>query len=50
MAGALVGSGMATLRELQEYYSYEDGLDMLEILTVQRYNEWAAGESAKHGR
>jgi hypothetical protein len=45
----LIAAKMATLRELQEYYSYEDGLDMLEVLTVQNYNEWVAMEKS-HGR
>lgn len=30
---------MATLRELQEYYSYADALDMAEVIQVNNYNE-----------
>ena len=30
---------MATLRELQEYYSYADALDMAEVIHVNNYNE-----------
>lgn len=30
---------MATLRELQTYYSYEDALDMAEVVMVNNYNE-----------
>ena len=30
---------MASLRDLQEYYSYADALDMAEIIMVNNYNE-----------
>ena len=50
LTGTLIASKLATLRELQEYYSFEDGLDMIEVLTVQNYNEWMATESGKNGR
>lgn len=30
---------MATLRELQEYYSMEDALDMAEVIRVNNANE-----------
>jgi hypothetical protein len=30
---------MATLRELQEYYSYADALDMAEVVMVNNFNE-----------
>lgn len=41
---------MATKRELETYYSYSDALDMIEIITVQNYNEWIAMEAAKKDR
>jgi hypothetical protein len=39
MTALLVGRGMASLRELQEWYSYEDALDMTEVVMVNNYNE-----------
>lgn len=44
---AIVAEKLATLRELQEYYSYADALDFIEILSVKSYNHWWAGESEK---
>lgn len=41
---------LATLHELETVYSFEDALDMAEIITVQNYNEWVAMEAAKHGK
>lgn len=38
---------MATLRELQEYYSYADALNMAEIIMVNNYNEDLMYEQAK---
>lgn len=49
MAAALVGRGLATMRELETYYSYEDALNLLEILQAQSYNQWAAAEEMRHG-
>lgn len=40
----------ATLHELETVYSYEDALNMAEVITVQNYNEWAAMEAAKNGK
>lgn len=40
---------MASLHELDSVYSYEDALNLAEIITVQNYNEWIASEAAKHG-
>lgn len=39
MTALLIGKGMATLKELQTYYSYEDALDMSEVILVNNYNE-----------
>ena len=38
---------LATLRELEEYYSYEDALNMAEIIMVNRNNERAAMDAAR---
>jgi hypothetical protein len=46
-AGAVMAREMATLKELQEWYSYPDMLDMLEVIHVSNYNSWAAGENAR---
>lgn len=50
MTALLVGRGMATLRELQEYYSYADALDLAEIIMVSNYNEDLMYEQAKRKR
>lgn len=47
LVGVIVARRMATLHELQKVYSYEDALNMAEVITVQNYNEWAAMEAAK---
>ena len=39
MIGLLVGRNIATLRELEEYYSIEDAYNMAEILSVDGYNK-----------
>lgn len=41
---------MASLNELEVVYSYEDALDMAEIITVQNYNEWVAMDVAQKER
>lgn len=38
----IINKGFCTKRELEEYYSYTDALDMYEILAVERLNEAAA--------
>lgn len=45
--GVIVSKRYATLRELQEWYSYEDALDMYEIAAVNAENERRAMEAAK---
>ncbi len=47
--GVLIARKMATLHELETVYSYEDALNMMEIIVVQNYNEWVAGENSKNG-
>lgn len=36
----LISKKMATLHELRTIYSYGDCLDMMEIITVDNYNEY----------
>ncbi|WP_288229581.1 hypothetical protein [uncultured Desulfovibrio sp.] len=38
---------MASLRELEEYYSYEDALNMAEIIQVRAHNEYVAAKAAQ---
>ena len=43
----VVGEKLATLRELQEWYSYEDVLNLAEVSMVRNNNEWAAMKAAE---
>ena len=43
----LISRRLATLRELETYYSYEDALDMAEILRVDNHNERVALEAGR---
>ncbi len=43
----IVTRKLASLRELQTFYSYEDALNLREAISVQNYNEWAAMEAAR---
>jgi hypothetical protein len=45
--GGIVSRRLATLRELETIYSYEDALNLAEIIAVRNYNEWAAKEAAR---
>lgn len=44
---AVIGRNLATLRELETVYSLPDALNLLEIITVQNYNEWAVMEESR---
>lgn len=35
----ITSSKMATLRDLEEYYSFEDALNMVEIIRINNANE-----------
>lgn len=35
----VISSKYATMRELEEYYNYEDLLNFIEIITVNAFNE-----------
>lgn len=39
LIGAIITHKLATLYELQTIYSYEDALDMYEVICVNNYNE-----------
>ena len=39
MTGLIVSHRLASLGELQTVYSYEDALDMSEVIQVNNYNE-----------
>jgi hypothetical protein len=45
--GVIVARRLASLHELETVYSYEDALNLAEIIAVQNYNEWAALEAAR---
>jgi hypothetical protein len=38
------------LKELEEYYSYEDALNMLEIISVNNCNEYLAYKETERRR
>ena len=50
LTALIVGERLATMRELETWYSYEDALNMAEILQVRNHNERAAAEAARNGR
>lgn len=52
MVGVVISRRMATLIELQTVYSYEDLLNLFEVVVVNSINEHRAYEEAKrkHGR
>ena len=43
----VVGERLATLRELQEWYSYEDALNLAEVIMVRSNNDAAAMKAAE---
>lgn len=47
--GLIVSKKLATLKELEEYYSLEDVIDLLEIIEIDCYNEFKQAESVKNG-
>lgn len=42
VCGRAVSSRLASLREVQTYYSLQDVYDLDEVLTLQNYHEWLA--------
>ena len=47
--GLIISKKLATLKELEEYYSLEDVIDLLEIIEIDYYNEFKQAESVKNG-
>lgn len=47
--GTVVSRHLATLHELDTVYSYEDLLDLYEIIVIDNINELRALEKAKNG-
>lgn len=47
--GAVVSRRLATLHELETVYSYENLLDLYEIIVIDNINEMKALEQAKNG-
>jgi hypothetical protein len=46
----VMSEGLATLRELQTFYSYRDLMQMSEVAMVNSYNEWCSYKSAEESR
>lgn len=46
----LIGEKIATLKELETYYSYEDALNLAEVLMVKSHNERMAYKAAERKR
>jgi hypothetical protein len=40
----LIVNNLATLKELETYYSYEDALDLLEAAQINAYNQAIAAQ------
>ena len=47
--GLIISKKLATLKELEEYYSLEDVIDLLENIEIDCYNEFIQAESVKNG-
>ena len=45
----IISKKLATLKELEEYYSLEDVIDLLEIIEIDCYNEFKQAKSVKNG-
>ena len=46
----LIANRLATLRELEEYYSIDDALDILECWSVNQFNRYIAQQPDKQKR
>lgn len=40
----MISSRLATLKELQTFYGVEDLYTFLEVIAVDNYNRWLAGQ------
>jgi hypothetical protein len=47
LAAIVIGNRYATMRDLEEYYSMPDLLDMAEISMIDDYNQWVIRSKAK---
>ena len=47
--GLIISKKLATFKELEEYYSLEDAVDLFEIIEIDCYNEYKQAESLKNG-
>lgn len=45
--GMIISRSLASFHELDSIYSYDDVLDMIEIIQVNDYNNWVAAEEMK---
>ncbi len=46
IASCIIGERLATLRELKEYYSFEEVMNMWETIVVTRINQYKAMKEA----
>lgn len=49
IVGVIISKKMATMKELEDYYSLEDMVDLFEIVEIDCYNEYKQSESLKNG-
>lgn len=47
--GTLISHKLATLHEIKTIYTYNDCLDLLDIILVDNHNEYLIHESSKNG-
>ena len=47
LSGRIVSAGLASLVELKTVLTYEDALNLDEILTLRNYHQWLASKQAR---
>ena len=50
ITGSVISQSMASMADMQNTYGFTDALNMLELLNVRNYNQWAAQEAASNVR
>ena len=50
VSAILISQGVASLNDLRGGYTFADALDLLEVVNVRNYNQWAANEAARSRR
>lgn len=51
LSGRLISAGLASLAELKTVLTYEDAVNLDEVLLLRNYHQWLAAKSASedHG-